>query len=96
MSSSRGMYCGGESSAFQGEDLHLLGMEYLSLFNPSCDGGRDRRHGDNHGGELLIKSKGELVDEGNVANDSCFRSKILEIGDVLLESVIHDSIRVFE
>ena len=96
MSGSGKMYCGGESSTFQSEDLHLLDMEYLSLFNPFCDSGRDRRHGENHGGELLVKSKGELVDEGNVISDSCFRSKILEVSDVFLESIVCDFIGAFE
>ena len=45
---------------------------------------------------MLVESEGELVDEGDIVRDSCFRSKILEVGNVFLESVIHDPIRAFE
>ena len=71
-------------------------MEYLGLFYPFHNGSRDRRHGKNHGGKLLVKSEGELVDEGNIVSDFCFRSKILEIGDVLLEPIVHYTVRAFE
>ena len=71
-------------------------MEHLGLFDPFCDCGRDRRHGKNHGSELLVKSKGKLVNEGNVVSDTCFRGEVLEVGDVLLESVVHDAIKAFE
>ena len=87
---------GRELSSFQGKDAHLLGVEHLSLFDPFCDSGGDREHGEDHSGKLLVKSWGELVDEGDVVGDTCFRSKVLEIGDVFLESIVHDAVRAFE
>ena len=54
MGSSRGMNSGGELSSLQGKDAHLLGMEYLGLFDPFCESDGDRRHGENHSGELLV------------------------------------------
>ena len=44
----------------------------------------------------MVESKGKLVNEGDVIGDSCLRDKILEVGDVLLESIIHDFVRAFE
>ena len=35
-----------------------------------------------------------MVDEGNVVGDSSFAGKVLEVSDVLLESIIYDPIRV--
>ena len=71
-------------------------MEHFGLFNPFRNGGRDGRHGKNHGGELSVKSKGKLVNEGNVIGDSRFRGKVLEVSDILLESIVHNPIRAFE
>ena len=50
------MNSGREPSSFQGEDVHLLGVKQLGLFDPFCDSGGDRGHGEDHGGELLVKS----------------------------------------
>ena len=96
MGSSRGMNSGRESSSLQDKNTHLLGVEHLGLFDLFCDGGRDRRHGEDHGGELLIKSEGKLVNEGNIVGDTCFGGEVLEISDVFLESIVHNAIRVFE
>ena len=96
MSGSGGMVNRRKSSTLQGKNLHLLGMEYFSLLNTFCNGSGDQRHGEKHCSKLLVKSKGELVNEGDILNDSCFGGKILEVGDILLESVIYDSIRMFE
>ena len=71
-------------------------MKHLGFFDPFCDSGGDRRHGENHGGELLVKSKGGLVNEGNVVGDTCLGSEVLEVSDVFLESIVHDAIRAFE
>ena len=71
MGSARGRKGRRKSSPFQCEDAHLLRMEYLGLFNPFGDGGRDRGHGEDHGSELLVKSQGKLVDKGNVVRDTC-------------------------
>ena len=47
MGSSRGMNSGGELSSLQGKD-------YLGLFDPFRESDGDRRHGENHSGELLV------------------------------------------
>ena len=96
MGSSRGVNSGRELSSLQSEDAHLLGMEYFGLFDPFGDSGGDRRHGENHGGELLVKSKRKLVNEGNIVGDTCLGSEGLEVSDVFLEYIIHDAIRAFE
>ena len=56
MSSSGGMDGGRKSSSFQRKDAHLLGVKYLGLLDPFCDGDGDRGHGENHSCELLVKS----------------------------------------
>ena len=66
------------------------------MFDPFCDSGGYRRHREDHGCELLIESQKELVDEGDVVRDACLRSKVLKVGDVFLEAIIHDSIGAFE
>ena len=59
---------GGESlSPFK--DTHLLSMENFCLFNPGSNGGWDGSHGEDHGGELLVESKRELVNEGDFVSD---------------------------
>ena len=37
-----------------------------------------------------------MVNEGDVVGDTCFRSKVLEVGDIFLKTIVHDSIRAFE
>ena len=69
-------------------------MECLGFFDPFIDGGGDDGHGEDHGGNLLINSQGELVNEGDVISDSSLASKVLEVGDVLLEFIICNPIRV--
>ena len=71
-------------------------MEHLGLFDPFRDSGGDGQHRKNHGGELLVKAEGKLVNEGDIIRDTCLGSKVLKIGDVLLESIVHDAIRTFE
>ena len=56
------------------------------------DSGGGGGHGKDHGGNLLINPQGELVDEGNVVSDSSLAGKVLEIGDILLETIISDSV----
>ena len=56
------MNLGCDSSCLKGEDMHLLGMEDLSLINPSSDGGGDSGHGEDHRGDFLIYSERELID----------------------------------
>ena len=69
-------------------------MECLGFFNPFIDGGGDDGHGEDHGGDSLINSQGELINKGDVVSDSSLASKVLEVGDVLLESMVYDPIRV--
>ena len=56
VSSSGGMDGGRESSSLQRKDSHLLGVEYLGLFNPFHNSGRYRRHREDHSHELLVES----------------------------------------
>ena len=96
MGSARGMNGRGESSSFQCKDTHFLCMEYLGLFDPFGDSGRDRRHEEDHSGKLLVKSQGKLVDKGNVVRDTCLRGKVLKVGDVLLKAVISYAVWAFK
>ena len=40
-----------------------LGMEDLGLVDPSFDSSGDREHGEDHFRDLLVESKGELVNQ---------------------------------
>ena len=60
------------------------------------DGGGDGRHGKDHCGNLLINLQGELVNEGDIVSDSGFAGKVLEVSNVLLESIICDPIRAVD
>ena len=71
-------------------------MECLGLLNPGCHCGWDGCHGEDHGGELLVESKRELVNEGDFVGDPCSGREVLKVGDILLESVVSDPIRAFE
>ena len=82
----------GDLSFLKGKDSHFLGMEDLGLINPSSDGGRDGRHGEDHGGDPLINPKRELVNEMIFLLDSRLERKVLEVSDILLESIISGSI----
>ena len=73
-------------------DMHFLRVECLGFFNPFIDGGRDDRHGKDHCGNSLINSQGELVNESDIISDSCFAGKVLEVSDILLESIVCDPI----
>ena len=70
-------------------------MEHLGPINPIFDCCGDGRHGENHGGNPLVQSEGELVNESDVVGDSCFTGEVLKVGDVLLEAVIKGSIGAF-
>ena len=74
-------------------DTHFLCVECLGFFDPFIDGGGDDGHGKDHCGNSLINPQGELVNESDVVGDSCFANEVLEVGDVLLESIICDPIR---
>ena len=77
----------------KGFDAYLLHMEDLGLLNPVIDCGGNRGHRKNHGGNSLVYSERELVDQGDVIGDHGFVRKVLEISDVFLESIINGSIR---
>ena len=70
-------------------------MEHLGSVNPILDCGGDGRHRENHGGNPLVQSERELVNESDVVSDSCFTGEVLEVGDILLETFIKGSIRAF-
>ena len=90
------MCLGGDSSLMEGEDMHLLSMEDFSLVNPSLDHSRDGRHGKDHAGNLLIQSERELANEGEFLLHSRLHREVLEVGDILLESVVGFSILLLE
>ena len=71
-------------------------MECLGLFDPGSHCGWDGCHGEDHGGELLVESKRELVNEGDFVGDPCSGREVLKVGDILLESIISDPISTFE
>ena len=73
-------------------NTHFLRMEHFGFFDPFIDGGEDGRHGKDHCGDSLINPQGELVNEGDVISDSGFAGKVLEVSDVLLESIVCDPI----
>ena len=72
--------------------MHFLHMKCLGFFNPFIDGGGNNRHGKDHCGDLLIDPQGELVNEDDVISDSCLAGKVLEVRDVLLESIVCDPV----
>ena len=80
----------------KGKDLHLLGMEDLCLINPSFDSGGNGGHREDHRGNLLIYSKRKLINEVEFLLDSSLEQKILEVGDVLLESIVGNTILFLE
>ena len=70
-------------------------MERLGSINPIFDCSGDGRHREDHGSNPLVQSERELVNESDVVSDSCFTEEVLEVSDILLETVIKGSIRVF-
>ena len=80
------------ASSSKGLDAHFLHMEGFGLLNPFIDSGGDGGHRKDHGGNLLVNPQGELVDEGNVVSDSSLAGKVLEVSDILLETIISGSI----
>ena len=77
----------------KGFDAHLLCVEGFGLLNPVIDHGGDGGHREDHGGNPLVYFKGELVDQSDVIGDHSLTCKVLEIGDVFLESIISGSVR---
>ena len=77
----------------KGLDVHFLHMEDFGLLDPFVDSGGDGGHGKDHGGNLLVNPQGELVNEGNVVSDSSLAGEVLEVGDILLETIISGFIR---
>ena len=54
---------GGNLSFSQGEDAHLLSVKDFRLIDPPFDSSGDREHGEDHFRDLLVESKGELVNQ---------------------------------
>ena len=48
-----------------GCDAHLLRVEGFDFLNSFIQHGRDGRHRENHGGNLLVDSKEEMINEGD-------------------------------
>ena len=49
-----------------------------------------------HGGDLLVDSKGEMIDEGGFIQDSGFGGEVLEVGDEFLETIVEGPIFLLE
>ena len=71
-------------------------MEDFSQIDPPFDHSRDGRHGKDHIGNFLIQSKRELANEGELLLHSRLHGEVLEVGDILLESIVGFSILLFE
>ena len=78
----------------KGLDAHFLRMNGFGLHDPFVDSGGDGGHGKDHGGNSLVNPQGELVDEGNVIGDSSLAGKVLEVSDILLETIVSGSVGV--
>ena len=87
---------GGNLSFSQGEDAHLLSVKDFRLIDPPFDSSGDRGHEEDHISNLLIQSKRELANEGELLLHSRLHGEILEVGDVLLESIIGVHILLLE
>ena len=81
-------------SSLKSLNIYFLCMECFGFFDPFIDDSGDGRYEKDHCDDLLINLQGELVNEGDVISDSSFAGKVLKVGDVLLESIICDPIRV--
>ena len=90
------MCLGGNLSFSQGEDVHLLSVKDLRLIHPSLDSSGDRGHGEDHISNLFIQSERELANEGELLLHSGLHRTILEVSDVLLESIVGVTILLFE
>ena len=90
------MCLGGNSFFSQGEDAHLLSVEDLRLIDPPFDSSGDGEHGEDHVSNLLIQSKRELANEGELLLHSGLHGEILEVSDVLLESIVGVTILLLE
>ena len=84
------------ASSSKSLDTHLLCMKSLGFFDPFIDGGGNGGHREDHSGDLLINAKRELIDEGDVISSPSLAGKILKVCDILLESIICNSIRVVD
>ena len=80
------------ASSSKGLDAHFLHMEGFGFLDPFIDSGGDGGHGKDHSGNSLVNPQGELVDEGNVVSDSSLAGEVLEVGDILLETIISGSV----
>ena len=90
------MCLGGNSSLLQGEDVHLLSVEDLRLIDPPFDSSGDGGHGEDHISNFLIQCERELANEGELLLHSGLHGEILEVSDVLLETVIDVTILLLE
>ena len=49
-----------------GCNVHFLHVEGFGFLNPFIQCGRDGEHGENHGDNLLVNPKGEMINEGGL------------------------------
>lgn len=66
------MGLGSCSSCPQGKNVHPLSMEDLGLINPSIDSGENVKHGEDHGGDFLVKTQREILNKGAIFLDPGF------------------------
>ena len=69
-------------------------MESLCFCNPFFQHVRWVLHGQNHGGNLSVKSHGELSNSGEFILELGFGGKVFEFVDEFLESVVWSAILV--
>ena len=83
-------------SSSDGCNAHFLRMKGFGFLDPFMQCGRDGGHGENHGGNLLVNSKGKMINEGGLIRDPCFGGKVLEVGDEFLETIIEGPVFLLE
>ena len=83
-------------SSLKSLNIHLLCMKGLGFFNPFVGGGGNGRHGEDHGGNLLVDIKRELIDKGDVVSNPSLAGEILKVCDIFLKSIICDFIRAVD
>ena len=70
-------------------------MEGFRLFDPSFKIVRWGLHGQDHGGDLLVQSSGELGDGSELIFELGFVGQIFKLIDVFLEPIIWGPVLVF-
>ena len=66
------------------------------MINPSFDGDGNSGHGEGHISDLLVQSKRKLANEGELFLYSGLHREVLEVSDILLESIVGGAILLLE